>query len=88
MARLLITDSKKINKNDATDLLHAVVPLRYATILVFDKAWARYANDIGLKDGTRVFSCKEIELNAAIDEIVTADVSMFRPISDADVIDE
>jgi len=88
LARLLIMDSKKIHKNDATDLLHAVVPLRYATILVLDKTWARYANDLKLKDGTEVFPCKEEGLRLALDAIEAADISKFQFVTDADVIDE
>jgi len=87
LSRLLITDSKKI-KNDATDLLHAVVPLRYATVLVFDKAWARYANDLPLREGTHVFSCKEGGLRAALDSLETEDISQFQFVTDPDVIDE
>ena len=86
LARLLITDSKKIHKNDATDLLHAVVPLRYATILVFDKAWARYARDIHLKPGTDVFACKDAGLTAALDCLESVDVSKFVVIADPDDI--
>src|SRR6266478_3453438 len=40
LIRLLVSDGKNIKENDAIDLLHAVVPLRYAIVLVFDKAWA------------------------------------------------
>jgi hypothetical protein len=88
LARLLITDSKKIKKNDATDLLHAVVPIRYATVLVFDSAWARYAHDLPLKEGTRVFNCKEGGLSAALDALETEDTSQFQLVTDPDVIDE
>jgi hypothetical protein len=88
LARLLVMDSKKIHKSDATDLLHAVVPLRYATVLVYDKVWTRYAGDLKLKDGTEVFPCKEEGLRAALDAIEAADTSRFQLIADADVIDE
>lgn len=87
LVRLLVTDGKKITRNDAVDLLHAVVPLRYAVVVVLDKAWASFANRLGLMDGTHVFACTSPGLSAAIDCIETADISRFRLLECADVID-
>ena len=78
LARLLVTDGKKIKENDATDLLHAVVPLRYAIVLVFDKAWASFAKRLGLRDGTHVFTATEKGLTSALECIRTVDTSMHR----------
>jgi hypothetical protein len=63
-----------------------VVPLRYAVIVVFDKAWTRYANDIGLRDGTHIFACKDAGLSAALDCLESLDVSKFVVIEDPDDI--
>ena len=80
LVRLLVTDGKKIKENDAIDLLHAVVPLRYAIVLVFDKAWASYARRLGLPDGTHVYAATETGLTSALECIRTVDVSMHRVI--------
>jgi len=86
LTRLLVTDGKKITKNDAVDLLHAVVPLRYATVLVFDKAWASYAKRLGLLDGTEVFNCTTVGLTHALACLESSDVSEFRVIDKPDWI--
>lgn len=86
LVRLLVTDGKKINKNDAVDLLHAVVPLRYAIVIVLDKAWASFSKRLGLKDGTHVFGCTPRDLSAALDCIETVDTSKFRQSEHPDVI--
>jgi len=86
LVRLLVTDGKKIKENDAVDLLHAVVPLRYAIVLVFDKAWASFARRIGLQDGTHVSACTDAGLNAALECIDNVDVSDYRVHQDPDII--
>jgi hypothetical protein len=86
LVRLLVTDGKKITRNDAVDLLHAVVPLRYAIVVVLDKAWASFAKRLGLKEGTHVFGCTPRGLSAALDCIETVDTSMFKHLEHPDVI--
>ena len=78
LIRLLISGGKKIKANDANDLLHAVVPLRYAIVLVFDKAWANFANSLGLRDGTHVFGTTKHGIAAALECIRTVDISQHR----------
>jgi hypothetical protein len=80
LIRLLVSDGKKIKENDAIDLLHAVVPLHYAIVLVFDKAWASFAKRLGLRDGTHVFDPTDRGITAALECIRTVDTSQHRVI--------
>jgi hypothetical protein len=78
LARFLVKDRKKISENDVNDLFHAVVPLRYAMIVVLDKAWASYAQRLKLEDGTQIFPATKSGLARALDCMRTLDVSAHR----------
>jgi hypothetical protein len=86
LGRLLATDGKKITANDAVDLLHAIVPLRYAMVLVFDSAWADFSRRMGLQPGTHVFNCKPKGLELALECIRTIDISGFEMRTEPDTI--
>ena len=75
LARLLVKDHKRITENDINDLFHAVVPLRYAIIVVLDKAWASYAKRLKLEDDTQIFAASERGLVGALDCMRNIDVS-------------
>lgn len=72
LSRLLVKDRKRITENDINDLFHAIVPLRYAMIVVLDTAWASYARRLKLDDGTQIFAPSD--LASALDCMRNLDV--------------
>jgi hypothetical protein len=56
------------------------MPLRYAIVLVFDKAWASSANRLGLREGTYVYNPTERGITAELERIRTVDISQYRVI--------
>jgi len=76
LVQLLIKDGKKIRNNDVFDLLHAAVPLRYAVLVVLDKAWANFAKRLQLDEETHIFSVAESK--KALEVLRTMDTSRHR----------
>jgi hypothetical protein len=72
LIRFLVADNKKIVENDIVDLLHAAVPLRYAVILLLDKAWVNFATKLKLPD-TQVFA--RPQLDEALEAIRSVDIT-------------
>jgi hypothetical protein len=70
----LVKDGKGITNNDVVDLMHAVVPLRYAEVVCLDAAWVNFATKLRLP-GTRVFAKRDLDW--ALETIGTIDVSGF-----------
>ena len=56
------------------DVMHASVSLRYADVVVLDKAWADIAGRLKLPD-TRIFRCTKAGLADALSSIRTIDIS-------------
>src|SRR5262249_36121260 len=50
LVRRLLNDSKNMTDNDINDVFHAVVPLRYAHVVVLDGAWTNYAKSLKLPE--------------------------------------
>ncbi len=75
LLRFLIIDNKKIVENDVIDMLHAVVSLRYAVILLLDKAWVNFAKKLELPD-TQLFA--KPQLDEALEAIRTVDIARYR----------
>lgn len=79
LLRFLVMDNKNIEENDVVDLLHAGVPLRYAHIILLDKAWLNFAKKLELPY-TQIFA--RPQLDEALEAIRTVDISphhVFRP---------
>ena len=74
LLRLLIRDGKEVDGNDMNDVMHASVSLRYADVVVLDKAWADIAGRLKLPD-TRIFRCTKAGLADALSSIRTIDIS-------------
>src|SRR3989442_2239301 len=68
LVRRLLKDSKNMSDNDINDVFHAVVPLRYARVVVLDGAWANCASTLKVRD-TNIFAATEPGLLAALDRI-------------------
>jgi hypothetical protein len=75
LLRYLVKDGKNIEDNDVVDAWHAVVPLRYAHVILLDGAWVSFASKLNLPD-TAPFS--KPDLDAALDAIREVDTSRFR----------
>jgi hypothetical protein len=75
LARFLVEDGKRITDNDAVDLLHATVPLRYAVVVLLDKAWANFAKKLGLDD-VQIFA--KPQLDDALEAIRSVDITRHR----------
>lgn len=75
LLRFLVMHNKKEKENDVIDLLHASVPLRYAHVVLLDKAWANFARKLELPD-TQIFA--KPQLDQALAAIRTVDVSRYR----------
>jgi len=68
LVRRLLKDSKNMKDNDINDVFHAVVPLRYARVLVLDGAWANYASSLKVPDRD-VFPVSESGLVSALERL-------------------
>ncbi len=75
LSRFLIEDGKSIKDNDVVDLFHATVPLRYAVIVLLDKAWASFAKKLDLDD-VQIFA--KPQLDDALEAIRAVDISRHR----------
>lgn len=80
LLRYLVKDGKNIQDNDIVDAWHAVVPLRYAHIVLLDGAWVNFASKLNLPD-TALFA--KPDLDAALDAIRTVDTSRFQVVRPA-----
>ncbi len=79
LSQSLITSNKRIVENDVVDILHAVIPLRYASVVLLDGAWADFARKLKLTD-LQVFS--RPQLDEALEAIRTVDTSRHTIIKD------
>jgi hypothetical protein len=75
LLRFLVVDNKKIVENDVIDMLHAVVPLRYAVVVLLDKAWLNFARKLELP-WTQLFA--RPQLDEALEAIRTVDIARHR----------
>lgn len=72
LVSMLLVDSKKLDTNDITDILHASVPSVYAKYLLLDAHWATKVKQSLDFDGLMVFDKKNIERFIAELEAVNA----------------
>jgi hypothetical protein len=75
LLRFLIMDNKKVEENDVVDLLHASVPLRYAVIVLLDKAWVNFAKKLKLPD-TQIFARPQFD--EALEAIRTVNITQHQ----------
>jgi len=80
LLRYLVKDGKSIEDNDVVDVWHAVVPLRYAHVVLLDGAWVNFASKLRLPD-TALFA--KPDLDAALDAIRAVDTSRFQVVRPA-----
>jgi hypothetical protein len=80
LLRYLVKDGKTIKDNDVVDAWHAVVPLRYAHVVLLDGAWVNFASKLNLPD-TALFW--KSDLDAALDAIRAVDTSRFQVVRPA-----
>lgn len=80
LLRYLVKDGKNIEGNDVVDAWHAVVPLRYAHVVLLDGAWVSFASKLKLPD-TALFS--KPDLDAALDAIRNVDTTRFQTLRPA-----
>ena len=80
LLRYLVKDGKNIKDNDVVDAWHAVVPLRYAHVVLLDGAWVNFASKLNLPH-TALFA--KPDLDAALDAVRTVDTSRFQVVRPA-----
>jgi hypothetical protein len=79
LTRCLIEGGKRIEENDVVDLLHAAIPLRYAAIVLLDKAWADFARKLRLAD-VQIFAKPQLlEALEAIRQVDITHHEILRP---------